>query len=423
MKEVIVVGAGLMGSSAAWQLTERGLDVMLIEQQDLVYNSGSSLGEARIARALGPEGDLWAFLHNKSLDETQLLIDYLNFISEEKHSMTDLYTTSPVSYVFYEEEPKLGGFESVLDNRSEFCEYAFSDEEARKKFNMQMPAKASALIREFKEHSGTLDPRELIRKLHLALKGKGNSILYNTRVESIKEQKGIYSVETLNLTTGENSVLTCSKLMVAAGAYSGLLLKNLVPAINKIIKPQRVFLSFFKINKKVFNAFTDEQKKALLNAYPAIYFTPELSYAMIEAVDTDGIPIIKIGGHFCRSEIEDVHSVWEQKLSEDEINWSAKNTLQHLKDALLPVKEEELQFIRGYSCVYSLTKNEIPIVSAVVDKNRKTLPDFVFMGGMSGVGAKGAMAYGKIAADLLLGKIAADSAYLKAVDDLSFFNH
>ena len=126
MNDVIVIGAGLMGSSAAWHLACRGVDVLLLEQQDAVYNSGSSLGEARIARALGPDGDLWAFLHHKSAEETQLLVDFLNAVSGFKHKISDIYSTSPVSYVFYKDNPKLGGFETVLENRSEFCEYAFS---------------------------------------------------------------------------------------------------------------------------------------------------------------------------------------------------------------------------------------------------------------------------------------------------------
>jgi sarcosine oxidase len=48
--DVVVVGAGAMGSSAAWWLARRGHDVVLLEQFEAGHNRGSSHGASRIFR-------------------------------------------------------------------------------------------------------------------------------------------------------------------------------------------------------------------------------------------------------------------------------------------------------------------------------------------------------------------------------------
>ena len=47
-------------------------------------------------------------------------------------------------------------------------------------------------------------------------------------------------------------------------------------------------------------------------------------------------------------------------------------------------------------------------------------PDLIVVGGMSGVGAKGALAYGVIATDLLLGRTETDPVYLAAREAFGF---
>lgn len=53
--DVVVIGAGLMGSAAAWSATRRGLSTVLLEQFELGHNRGSSHGSARIVRRACPD--------------------------------------------------------------------------------------------------------------------------------------------------------------------------------------------------------------------------------------------------------------------------------------------------------------------------------------------------------------------------------
>jgi sarcosine oxidase len=52
---VAVVGAGIMGAAAAWQLARRGADVVVYEQFELEHDRGSSHGRSRIVRLSYPD--------------------------------------------------------------------------------------------------------------------------------------------------------------------------------------------------------------------------------------------------------------------------------------------------------------------------------------------------------------------------------
>jgi glycine/D-amino acid oxidase-like deaminating enzyme len=125
---------------------------------------------------------------------------------------------------------------------------------------------------------------------------------------------------------------------------------------------------------------------------------------MIDEFDSDGIPVLKVGGHLIRTKIDFLKTVWQQELSQEEIDWSKQNTADYLKALNLHIELSDLRFIKGNSCVYSMTESEVPYVTHILATDTNPDPNFVVMAGMSGVGAKGSLAYGLIAANLLLGK-------------------
>ena len=53
--DVVIVGAGIVGSCTAYELARRGRRVVLIEQFDFGHACGSSHGESRIIRRTYPE--------------------------------------------------------------------------------------------------------------------------------------------------------------------------------------------------------------------------------------------------------------------------------------------------------------------------------------------------------------------------------
>ena len=121
---------------------------------------------------------------------------------------------------------------------------------------------------------------------------------------------------------------------------------------------------------------------------------------MIESSDDNG-PLIKIGGHFQRSEIESLDKVWSLGLNDKEIDWGRGHTLRYLREIGLRINSEDLIFHSGYSCVYSLTRTEVPYITQIPDQKGNKIPNLAIMGGLSGVGAKGALAYGELVSHLI----------------------
>lgn len=402
VKDIVVIGGGLMGSSAAWHLSNNGENVILIEQQDSVYTFGSSFGEARIARSLGPENDIFSYLHNRSVSETERLIRFLNEKEgADKHQMEDIYTTSPATYIYYESWRNT--VETLIENQSDPFEYASSAKEASQKFGMSVPY-SSLVLREYKEHSGTMNPKELIKKLHTGIEYQGNEIRYNYKVFGLRKKNDLYEIEITNTKTRETQTILTKKVVSAAGPYTGKLLKDIAPEFDELITPKRVFLVFLKIDPATYQSLTRDQKQKIREFYPVADFTSDLMFSMVEKVDSDGVPVIKIGGHLIREKIQNLDQVWQKELTEDEKSWGIRTTLNYLQQLNIPVQKSDLQFVDGYSCVYSLTKSEVPFVINILDDEHQPDPNFIVLGGMSGVGAKGAMTYGLIGANLLLQK-------------------
>lgn len=65
--DLVVIGAGLMGSATAWAATRRGLTVVLVEQFGIGHDRGSSHGSARIVRRAYPD-PLYARLTGRAFD-------------------------------------------------------------------------------------------------------------------------------------------------------------------------------------------------------------------------------------------------------------------------------------------------------------------------------------------------------------------
>ena len=413
--DIVVIGGGLMGSAAAWHLSKQGREVLVLEKQDSIYSQGSSMGDARIARSNNRGNDIWSYLHNRSIKESLGLIDFLKSTDDSRaYSIEDLYTTSPVTYV-----GRIEIFDQLLaslERQNVEYDLAVRPLEAMEMYDMVIPD-GILVQREYNRLSGTLNPQLLIRYLHRGVKKLENKIHYNSEVSNIEfdEDSNMYRITYVNTSSGNEIEIAAKTLVSAAGPYTGELLNQVAPYYDQLISPERIFLAFYKIRKEVYSNLSKAETDKLHNFYPVINSSQGgrkgSFFSMIEYFDEDNIPIIKIGGHFQRSAIQNLNSVWSQRISEEEEVWSRNSTARYMRMLQLPVVAADLELVKDYSCVYSLTSSEVPLVSKAINEDGTVNDQLVVRGGMSGVGAKGAMTYGLIAADLITQRKEKDSLY------------
>jgi sarcosine oxidase len=106
--EVAVVGAGIMGSAAAYALAREGRDVLLLEQFKVGHKHGSSHGRSRIVRLAYPEVDFielareafagWRELEQQSGQELLELNGLLELVESSKQSTRDALAAAGAEY-------------------------------------------------------------------------------------------------------------------------------------------------------------------------------------------------------------------------------------------------------------------------------------------------------------------------------------
>jgi len=267
--------------------------------------------------------------------------------------------------------------------------------------------------REYKEHSGTMHPLTLIGKLHTAIRKCKSHILYHRKVLNINKKYNYYVITFTDTKTGQTTQLSTKKIIVAAGAYTGELLKDIEPRVAELITPKRMSLCYFKINKKIYENYAEKKKTRLRDMFPVFDLRGKQLYAMIENTDTDGLPVFKAGGHRMYNALTNVDEAWKTSPTKEEIEWTQNEWFNYLKMNNLPIEKEDIEYVEGRSCVYSLTETSVPIVSHFPIKAHQSDTQSVVVGGMSGIGAKGAMCYGLIAANLLMNKENKEAMYQK----------
>lgn len=213
--DVIIAGAGLMGSAAAYFLSKAGKKVLVLEQFHLLHSKGSSYGESRITRYTYPSSFYVALMTRA----------YRLWDEAEKESAAKVFEETGGIDIL-EDGPTAKLLQDACAEHGVEIE-KLGPEEVLKRYGMVIPAGSIGIMQ---KNSGVLRATAAVAMLQgLAVK-HGAVLRDHTKVVSAvqrPEGEGGGLDVTVEGQDGGKHTHSCAKLIVACGAWAQPMLERL----------------------------------------------------------------------------------------------------------------------------------------------------------------------------------------------------
>lgn len=220
--DLIIVGAGLAGSAAAWAASARGLNVVVLEAFEPGHRNGSSHGSARIFRRAYPDplyvrmtgtaGELWRQLEDQAGEKLLKLTGGLDFgATRDPVRLHEVLTSCGVPAALLEPE--------AAAERWPYFDFAGAGQVM------------------FHADSGVLDPHKAMAAMLRLAAANGADIRFNTpatRLEPTPAGDGAVAYT-------DSGTFTAPVIAVAAGAWIAPLLDGVVELPPLTVTQQQVF--------------------------------------------------------------------------------------------------------------------------------------------------------------------------------------
>jgi monomeric sarcosine oxidase len=368
--DLIIVGAGLAGSAAAWAASARGLDVVVLEAFSPGHRNGSSHGSARIFRRAYPDplyvrltgtaGELWRQLEDQAGMRLLTLTGGLDFGATRN--------------------PRL--LHEVLTSCGVPAELLAPEAAAQRWPYFDFKGVGQVM---FHADSGVLDPENAMAAMLKLASAKGADLRFDTPVTRLTMSPAGDG----GVAHTDSGTFAAPVIVVAAGAWIAPLLDGVVELPPLTVIQQQVF-----------------------HFAPAVAAEPAAPWPIFVCQDdTDncyglpggrdgGVPgAIKIGEH--------IHPSLPATTARDRdftVDPAARARITDFVGRRLPGLNPTP--VNEVTCLYTITKNE----DFILDRSGP----FVIASPCSGHGAKFAPLLGKIIADLAEGKPAPDPRFTLA---------
>ncbi|PRQ27421.1 putative sarcosine oxidase [Rosa chinensis] len=347
--DVIVVGAGIMGSSTAYQTAKRGHKTLLLEQFDFLHHRGSSHGESRTIRATYPE-------------------DYYGPLVLESYKLW-LQAESEIGYNVYFKAHQLDMgqetdrvVQAVVGScrKNELGHRVLTREQVEQEYSgrIKIPEGWVGLVT---EHGGVIKPTKAVSMFQTLALQNGAVLRDNMEVTEIKRDEvrgGIW----VGVANGER--FWGKKCVVTVGAWTKRLVKT-VGGFELPIQPLETSVCYWRIKEG------HEARFAIGGDFPTF-----ASY---------GVAVH--GGYPC---------------DPDKRPWGPGNPLAPLKEWIEQTFSGVVDSggpVATQLCMYSMTPDEDYVIDFIGGEFGK---DVVIGGGFSGHGFKLSPVVGRILADLAL---------------------
>ncbi|KAJ1290254.1 hypothetical protein BS78_02G229000 [Paspalum vaginatum] len=370
--DVIVVGAGIMGSCAAYAASSRGARVLLLEQFDLLHHRGSSHGESRTIRATYPQAHYppMVRLSRRLWDDAQADAGYR------------VLTPTPHLDLGPRADPALlasirngGATEVVVGVAGERDQQPSSWPSWARVFRVPDGWTAAA-----SELGGVMKATKAVAMFQALAVKKGAVVRDRTEVVDVtKRGEGSILVRTAS---GEEFQGT--KCIVTVGAWTRKLIKS-VNGIELPVQPVHTLICYWKVKPGHEQELTPEAGFPTFASYgdPYIYSTPSMEFPGL-------IKIAMHGGPPCDPDSRD-WSTGVADLAEPVGRWIDAVMPGHVDTAGGPVIRQ--------CCMYSMTPDEDFVIDFLGGEFGK---DVVVGAGFSGHGFKMGPAVGRILAEMAM---------------------
>ena len=350
--DVVVVGAGLAGSAAAWALARRGRDVVLLDAFEPGHAKGSSHGSARIFRRAYPDpfyvrltglaGERWRQLEDEAGEQLVRTTGAVDF------------GPSPLVKRMYD----------ILRAERVPAELLTPAQATQRwpGLNFTDDGRLDPVL--FHPEGGVIDPDRAITAMQRLAGGRGANIRHNTPVTSIED----HTVCTATATYQANTVIA------AAGAWLEPLVRPLhIPLPRLIVTQVQAFHFATKARER------DEQWPTFIRHDDTIV------YGLPSGSDAPGAVKVGVHGQGTVTTADDRDGI-PSKVARERVREFVMNKVPGLEPA--PIGE--------LTCLYTSTENE----DFIIDRRGA----FVISSTCSGHGAKFAPLTGELLADLADGK-------------------
>ncbi|XP_078439046.1 FAD-dependent oxidoreductase family protein [Wolffia australiana] len=366
--DVVVVGAGIMGSCAAYEAARQGRTVLLLEQFDLLHQRGSSHGESRTIRATYPEP-----FYAKMVVESLRL-----WLEAEAEAGYRVLTQTPHLDLGPANEPSLrlamASCTAAGVPVRDLAQGEFSGAFA-------VPDGWTGAVSGL---GGVVKPSKAVAMFQSLAARRGAVIRDQVRVVGIApgEAGGV------RVSAADGRVFLGAKCVVAAGAWTRKLVEQVSGRVLPV-QPLHTTICYWKIKRGWERDFSPEKGFPSFASYgePYVYGTPSMEFPGL-------VKIALHGGYAC---------------DPDERDWSpplelVEKTLSPWIARMMPGKVEGDKPVITQSCMYSMTPDGDFILDFLGGEFGK---DVVVAGGFSGHGFKMGPLVGRILANLAIDGAAA----------------
>ncbi|KAK4316346.1 hypothetical protein Pmani_012475 [Petrolisthes manimaculis] len=353
--EVVVVGAGVHGSSAALHLARAGKDTILLEKFPLPHARGSSHGQSRITRKANYAHPALTPIHGDSLNMWQSLQAQAGVTLFKPHSLLVIGAK--------EQKSLIDRIASTVKHLGETPQWA-DPKDINAKYRINFPDSSLAFV---DPSAGILKADKCVTALQQLFRDAGGRLMDEWMVEDVvAEDEGVE-------VRGPRGVVRAGSVVLCPGPWAGPFLAKL--GVHIPLKVERISVLYMKMldpttPTTIFIDFTDT---------PHVYCVPQLEYpGMVKLAYHQG-PVVD----------PDKRDI----AVSDELRESIKKYMSKKYPGLNPEPAIE------ETCLYTVT----PDGEFVLDRHPKH-PNIVFACGFSGTGFKIAPAIGEELCRMVLGQ-------------------